>query len=128
MKAEDVIALRSKINLSQIELGNLLDTSSQTVMKWEQGVKTPSPQQEMILMGLQKLAEKNGNRLDTDKVKNIAQIKGGGGLSHILGLIGGMAAIAAVGTAAALTGFFLPVILGTGTAFLETVTSYFAKE
>ena len=123
---ENIVKLRTRLNLSQIELGNILDMSPQTVARWELGSKKPSFQQEMIFLGLQKLIEENGDKLDTEKIKNMAQTKGG--LSHLFGMLGGSTA-ATIG-AAAVTGFFLPVILGAGTVaiLIDSIISYFQTD
>lgn len=43
MKAEDILRIRNKQKLTQEQMAAVLNTSSQTVSRWERGVVSPMP-------------------------------------------------------------------------------------
>ncbi|MBZ0117197.1 MAG: helix-turn-helix domain-containing protein [Sandaracinaceae bacterium] len=53
MQAEDIRALRLSLNLTQAELGRLLNVSPWTVSRWESGAALPDLWQHDVLLRLQ---------------------------------------------------------------------------
>jgi len=85
IKSERILQIRNILHLSQIELSNMLDVSSQTVARWESGKMPPSMREEMIFSGLEKIIG-IGKNIDLEKIKYISQHKGG--ITSLVGLVG----------------------------------------
>lgn len=112
--------VRDKLGLTKTELGNLLDVSDQTILRWENGDKKPSNREVLMILGLQKIINDGGDELDIDKFRTFARTNSAGAYASLLGVIGGTAAAtgmtaAAVGAAAVggalLAPFVVPLAL-----------------
>ncbi len=57
MTAAEVVATRTDLGLTQVQLASLLGVHPLTVSKWERAVASPSPHQEALLGSFQKAAK-----------------------------------------------------------------------
>lgn len=54
MTSAEVLAVRTQLGLSQVQLAQLLGVHPLTISKWERGVSTPTPHQAALLQSFRK--------------------------------------------------------------------------
>lgn len=70
MQAQDITSLRKLLGLSQVEFGQLFDTHSMTVSKWERGILRPSAYQIALMNQFKKTADAKKDA-EREQVKNL---------------------------------------------------------
>lgn len=71
MTPEEIRTVRSRLDLSQVQLAKLLGVHPVTVSKWERGVLTPTPHQIALLQSFAKASqeeEKIGDEVESTLV------------------------------------------------------------
>lgn len=57
MTPAEVLAIRSELGLTQVQLAQLLGVHPLTVSKWERGLGAPSPHEQALLQSFRKAAQ-----------------------------------------------------------------------
>ena len=70
MQPQSITDLRKSLGLSQVEFGQLFDTHSMTVSKWERGLLRPSAYQIALMDQFKKTSDAK-NDLAREQVKNL---------------------------------------------------------
>jgi putative transcriptional regulator len=70
MQAQDITSLRKSLGLSQVEFGQLFDTHSMTVSKWERGILRPSAYQIALMNQFKKTSDVKKD-VEREQVKNL---------------------------------------------------------